>query len=105
MKLREFLDSTHLRMPFATKWVGRTGIVLGPILGLLHLLAAAVMRPYSQHVVEQYDAVQRMGNLLAAPAAQYFILFGFSLCLLWFGLWVARIGLAIRSWIIRRRAV
>lgn len=69
MKLSDFLDSTHLRMPFATKWVGRTGIVLGPILGLLHLLAAAVMRPYGQHVVEQYDAVQSMGNLLAAPAA------------------------------------
>ena len=105
MKLRIFLDSMHLRMPFATKWVGRAGIVLGPVLGLLHLFAAAVMGPYGKHVVEQYDAVQRTGNLLAAPAAQYFILLGFALCLFWFGLWAARIGLALRSWIIRRRAV
>ncbi|AZD52734.1 hypothetical protein C4K19_0928 [Pseudomonas chlororaphis subsp. aurantiaca] len=105
MKLRDFLDSMHLRMPLATKWVGRAGIILGPILGLLHLVAAAVMRPYGQHVVEQYDAVQRTGNLLAAPAAQYFILLGFALCLLWLGLWAARIGLALRSWMIRRRIV
>lgn len=104
MKLRNFLDSMHLRMPLVTKCVGRAGVVLGPILGLLHLVAAAVMPPYGQHVVGQYDAVQRTGDLLAAPAAQYFILLGFALCLLWLGLWAARIGLALRNWIIRRRA-
>jgi hypothetical protein len=42
MKLRDFLDSMHLRMPLVTKCVGRAGVVLGPILGLLHLVGGAV---------------------------------------------------------------
>lgn len=104
-KTGEILDSVHLRMPVVTRWVGRIGVLLGPVLGLLHMLVAAMMPAYGQRVLEQYDAVQRTGDLLAAPAAQYFILVGFALCVIWIVLQAVRMGLALRGWIVRRRSV
>ena len=84
-------------------WFGRLGVLLGPVLGYLHLVTSSFMPPPGQGLLGQYDAVQLAGYLLAAPEAQYFILFGFAICLLWIVLWAVRMGLALRSWIFRRR--
>lgn len=104
MKLGTVLDAVGVRLPIVQRWVGWGGVLLGPVLGLLHLVCAAVVTGYGQRVLAQYQAVQRNGDLLAAPAAQYFILLGFTLCLLWVGLVVMRVALAARGWWLGRSA-
>lgn len=104
MKIAIFLDWVQMRMPFLTRWAGRLGLLLGPVLCVLHLIAASLFPPYGKLVLAQYDAVQLTGSLLAAPTAQYFILLGAVFGVLWVFLWAVRCGLALRSWIICRRA-
>lgn len=95
-KIARILDATHQRMPAITKRVGWAGVALGPLLGSLHIVAMLLMPGvYGRRVMEQYDAVQRTGDLLTAPLAQYLILFGFALCLLWVGMWGLRLLLAL----------
>ncbi|MGX0954488.1 hypothetical protein AB7M18_000616 [Pseudomonas viridiflava] len=103
MRFEEILASMRVRMALMTLWVGRAGLMLGPILGLLNLMARSIVPPYWQRVPSHRDAVQLAGDLLAAPAVQYFILIGFGFCLLWMVLWGVRIGLALCGWIISRR--
>lgn len=104
MTIAIFLDSMQMRMPFLTRWAGRLGVLLGPVLCVLHLFAASIFPPYGHHVLAQYDAVQLTGSFLAAPTAQYFILSGLVFSVLWMILWAVRCGLALLGWIIRRRA-
>ncbi|PLU84312.1 hypothetical protein CXG45_27220 [Pseudomonas plecoglossicida] len=103
MTIAIFLDSMQMRLPFLTRWAGRLGVLLGPVLCVLHLFAASIFPPYGRLVLTQYDAVLFTGSLLAAPTAQYFILLGSVFSILWVILWAVRCGLALRSWIIRRR--
>ncbi|WP_248747513.1 MULTISPECIES: hypothetical protein [unclassified Pseudomonas] len=96
-KISRILDAAHQRMPAITKRVGWAGIALGPLLGLLHIAAMLLMPGvYGRRALEQYDAVQRTGDLLTAPLAQYLILLGFTLCLLWVGMWGLRLLLTLR---------
>lgn len=102
-KIAGILDAVYERAPAVTKWVGWTGIVLGPAFGFLHIVAVFLMPGvYGKRVLEQYDLVQRTGDVLVAPFAQYLIVIGFTLCLLWIGLWGVRLVLAARSWFQRR---
>lgn len=104
MTIAIFLHSMQMRLPFLTRWAGRLGVLLGPVLCVLHLFAASIFPPYGRLVLTQYDAVLFTGSLLAAaPTAQYFILLGSVFSILWVILWAFRFGLALRSWIIRRR--
>jgi hypothetical protein len=96
-KIARILDAAHQRMPAITTRVGWAGITLGPGLGMLHIIAMLIMPGvYGRRVLAQYDAVQRTGDLLTAPLAQYLILLGFALCLLWVGMWGLRLLLALR---------
>ncbi len=104
MEFGKTLDAVSVRLPIIQRWVGWGGVLLGPVLGLLHLVCTVRFAGYGQRVLAQYDAVQRGGDLLAAPAAQYLILLGFTLCLLWVALLAVRVGLVLRGWIVRRRA-
>lgn len=104
MKLRTVLDAAAVRLPIVQRWVGWGGVLLGPVLGLLHIVCTAMVAGYGQRVLAQYQAVQRSGDLLAAPAAQYLILLGLTLCLLWIVLVVMRVALAARGWWLGRSA-
>jgi hypothetical protein len=104
MNVGTVLDAAAVRLPIIQRWVGWGGVLLGPVLGMLHLVCAVRFAGYGQRVLAQYDAVQRGGDLLAAPAAQYFILLGFTLCLLWIVLVVMRVALAARGWWLGRSA-
>ncbi|MEW7860056.1 hypothetical protein AB2M95_29575 [Pseudomonas chlororaphis] len=104
-KIAGVLDAAYERMPAITKWAGWAGIVLGPVLGSFHMAAMFLMPGvYGKRVLEQYDLVQRTGDVLVAPFAQYLILIGFTLCVLWIGLWGGRLVLAVRWWLMRRSA-
>ncbi|SHL74527.1 hypothetical protein [Phytopseudomonas punonensis] len=85
-------------MPAVTKWLGWAGLLLGPVLGVMHVTAMLLMpTAYGRPALEQYDVLQRTGNLLAAPLAQYLITIGFALCLLWFSVWGLRLVLIAYS--------
>ncbi|BFN29784.1 hypothetical protein PSCT_04549 [Pseudomonas sp. SCT] len=97
-KIAGILDRLQARLPTITRRVGWVGIGLGPVLGMLHIFAMLLMPGvYGRRALSQYDAVERTGDWLAAPLAQYLILIGFALCLLWLGLWVLRLMLAVRA--------
>jgi hypothetical protein len=90
-------------VPTVTKWLGWAGVLLGPALGVLHVMAILLMpNAYGRQALEQYDVLQRTGNVLAAPFAQYLITIGFALCLLWFLAWGLRLVLIAYSCLARR---
>jgi hypothetical protein len=96
-KNADVLDSVHKRMPTIIKRVGWAGVTLGPVLGFLHIVAMVFMPGlYGNRVLAQYYQVEQNGDWLAAPLAQYLILLGFALCLLWVGMRALRLILALR---------
>lgn len=101
-RLAGIFDSAHERMPVITRRIGWAGFLTGPVLGLLHFLAMFLMPSYGHRAIEQYDLVQKTGALLAAPLAQYLILIGYLLCLLWLVAWGLRIALIVRARVLRR---
>ena len=97
------LDTVCERMPVITKWVGWPGLMFGPVLGFFHIVAMVLMPGvYGKRVLAQYDLVQLTGDLLVAPLAQYLMILGFALCVLWIGLWGLRLMLVLRRWLVRR---
>ena len=91
---KQILDAVRKHMPAVTKWLGWAALLLGPVLGVMHVTAMLLMpTAYGRPALEQYDVLQRTGNLLAAPLAQYLITIGFALCLLWFSTWGLRLVL------------
>ncbi|WP_339426585.1 hypothetical protein [Pseudomonas proteolytica] len=102
-KIAGILDAAYERMPAITKWVGWPGLMFGPVLGFFHIVAMVLMPgAYGKRVLAQYDLVQLTGSLLVAPLAQYLMILGFTLCVLWIGLWGLRLVLAVRWWLVRR---
>lgn len=97
-KIAGILDRLHARMPAITRRVGWAGFLLGPALGLLHLLSMLLLPGlYGRRIIAQYELVERTGDWLAAPLAHYLTLLGFVLCLLWLALWALRLTLAARA--------
>lgn len=100
---KQILDAARKRMLAVTRWLGWSGFLLGPALGGLHVIAILLMpNAYGRLALEQYDLLQRTGNLLAAPFAQYLITIGFALCLLWILAWGLRLLLIACSWLAGR---
>lgn len=101
-RLVGLFDSVHALMPVITKWIGWAAFLLGPALGLLHILAMLLMPGYGRRAIEQYDLVQKTGLLLAAPLTQYLILLGHLLCVIWLVAWGLRVVLIMRARLLSR---